>query len=335
MRSRSRIFADKSISSMLAAIEVYNKPNFEYREEAFSILVINAWEILLKARILLIEQNNLSSVLLYENRRLKNGKFSKKLYVAKNRSGSNKTIGLFQSLDKLTSQYGESIPKKVRKNLELLYEIRNNATHFINKGPAISKMVQELGAACLKNYMKLIREWFDIDLSAYNFFLMPLSFFSLEGKVNTINLSPDERKVFDFISKEIATGIGKNEENLEDKLEDYNVSLEVKFKFIRSKEAFGGVTASQKRSGTPVTITEEDLSEKYPWSYNNLTTYLENRYEDFKRNAKYHEIRKILEENEQFCKTRYLDPRRQIKPIKKFYNPSIVSEFDKHYVRKV
>lgn len=32
---------DKSLSSILAAIEIYNKPNFLYREEAFAILSVN------------------------------------------------------------------------------------------------------------------------------------------------------------------------------------------------------------------------------------------------------------------------------------------------------
>ena len=37
---------DKSIVAMLAAIEVYNKPTFSFREESFSILAVNAWELL-------------------------------------------------------------------------------------------------------------------------------------------------------------------------------------------------------------------------------------------------------------------------------------------------
>ena len=51
MKSRSRTLYDKSLSAMLAAIEVYNKPDFFYREETFAILAINGWELLLKARI--------------------------------------------------------------------------------------------------------------------------------------------------------------------------------------------------------------------------------------------------------------------------------------------
>lgn len=42
---------DKSIGSMLSAIEIYNKPDFKYREETFAILAVNSWELLLKARI--------------------------------------------------------------------------------------------------------------------------------------------------------------------------------------------------------------------------------------------------------------------------------------------
>ena len=39
MRPRAHQMLDKSISAMLAAIEVYNKPTF---------LAVNAWELLLK-----------------------------------------------------------------------------------------------------------------------------------------------------------------------------------------------------------------------------------------------------------------------------------------------
>ena len=41
--------AEKSVQAAIAAIEIYNKPNFSYREEAFALLMSNAWELLLKA----------------------------------------------------------------------------------------------------------------------------------------------------------------------------------------------------------------------------------------------------------------------------------------------
>lgn len=48
---------DRSLAATLAAIEVYNKPNFSYREEVFAILAINGWELLLKARLLFESEN--------------------------------------------------------------------------------------------------------------------------------------------------------------------------------------------------------------------------------------------------------------------------------------
>lgn len=49
---RYAALVDKSLQACSAAIEIYNKPDFRYREEAFSILMLNAWELLLKARVL-------------------------------------------------------------------------------------------------------------------------------------------------------------------------------------------------------------------------------------------------------------------------------------------
>lgn len=55
---------DKSIASMISAIEIYNKPDFQYREETFTILAINAWELLFKAHILKL--NNYKTRSIYE-----------------------------------------------------------------------------------------------------------------------------------------------------------------------------------------------------------------------------------------------------------------------------
>jgi hypothetical protein len=48
--SLSKVIAEKSVHAALAAIEIYNKPDFYFREEAFSLLMTSAWELLLKAK---------------------------------------------------------------------------------------------------------------------------------------------------------------------------------------------------------------------------------------------------------------------------------------------
>lgn len=42
---------DNSLAAMLAAVEVYNKPQMTYRDEVAVMLVVNAWELALKATL--------------------------------------------------------------------------------------------------------------------------------------------------------------------------------------------------------------------------------------------------------------------------------------------
>ena len=51
---------------MLSAIEIYNKPDFKYREETFAILAINSWELLLKARLLKLNSYRINSIYCYK-----------------------------------------------------------------------------------------------------------------------------------------------------------------------------------------------------------------------------------------------------------------------------
>ncbi len=134
MKSRARTLAGKSIDAMLAAVEIYNKPNFAYREESYAILAINSWELLLKARILQLSKNRMSSILKYQRRQRADGTLSEKRYRVKNRSGTHLSVGMFGAIDLLQSEYGDKIDSAVRENLELICEVRVNAVHFMNKG---------------------------------------------------------------------------------------------------------------------------------------------------------------------------------------------------------
>ena len=42
---------DNSLAAMLSAVEVYNKPQMTYRDEVTVMLVVNAWELALKATL--------------------------------------------------------------------------------------------------------------------------------------------------------------------------------------------------------------------------------------------------------------------------------------------
>jgi hypothetical protein len=172
----------KSVAACISAIEIYNKPDFKYREETFSILLVNAWELLLKARVLFLNDNKPRSIQEIGN----DGR------PISNRSGNAKTIDIHKAINVLVTQ--KELDERCRQNLRLLVEIRDNAVHYVNKSFQFSKRVQEIGTAALKNYVVAIGEWFQLDLSQYNFYLMPMSFFH-PFEANSFSITSHDKEI--------------------------------------------------------------------------------------------------------------------------------------------
>ena len=174
---------DKSISCMLSAIELYNKPDFKYREDTFAILAVNAWELLLKSQLFKYFKYSFKAICKIEPTKTKKGTNHKtKTKISLNRCGNRKTLDIESVLCKLNKE--KSLPQEVINNIEALIELRDNAIHFVNT-ESISKQIQELGFACIKNYMTFIDDWnIKIDLSKYNLYLMPLAYINEKTIVN-------------------------------------------------------------------------------------------------------------------------------------------------------
>ena len=179
MKSKSRELLDKSVSAMIAAIEIYNKPDFLYRGETFAILAINSWELLLKSKWLTDHKNKMNSLYVMETVKNKDGSNSKRKRVKITRSGNPFTHSVDYIAKKLIEK-GE-LDKAVFDNIQALIELRDSAIHFYNYSLKFNMRIQELGTATLHNYVLLYKKWFRKDLSQYNFYLMPLSFIRGEG----------------------------------------------------------------------------------------------------------------------------------------------------------
>lgn len=327
MKSRSRSMLDKSISAMLSAIEIYNKPDFKYREESFSILCINAWELLFKSKVLSLSSNKIASLYAMEYRTLKNGTKSKLARPRPNRAGNPMSISMYEAIRIITEEFGSEIDKAVIDNVTALTEIRDNSIHFINDDIMLSIKIQELGSASLQNYANLVKSWHGDILAKYNFYLMPISFFRSFDEAPGVLLNPKEKKVLDFISR-------AEKHYDDDEVGSYNLTLRVDVKLhkVKSDTALP-IQYSSDSDATRIIITEQDISEKYPWDYKNLTTKLNRRFRNFKQNQKYHTLRKALEANDKFAHKRYLTPGSTTGIPKIFYNPNILKEFDSHYDR--
>lgn len=309
---------------MVSAIEIYNKPDFKYREETFSILAINAWELLLKAKWLKDNKNAIRSLYVTEKRTRPNGKAYKHAKVRLTGSGNPFT----HSLDYLAKRMAEkkTLADAAHKNIIALCEIRDSSVHFYNKSGVFAIRLQEVGSASVKNYATAARSWFGVDFSQYNFYLMPLAFVTPQKSADALLLSKEEKNVASFISSLEAA----NDPNA-----DYAVSVNVELKFLRSKadEAIK-VQVTNDPSAPKVQLTEEHLKDKYPLNYATLTVACSARYSDFVQNQKYHDLRKPLKADKRYCHVKKLDPDNPKSVKQEWYSQAVFNVLDTHYTVK-
>ena len=96
---------EKSIEAFILGLEVYNKPTIKYRIEGFSFFIVNAWELMLKAKML---------------------KDGKSIYFKDNHS---RTL----SIENVINEVYPNKTQPLRINLEKIIVLRNTSTHFITE----------------------------------------------------------------------------------------------------------------------------------------------------------------------------------------------------------
>ena len=324
MKARSQELVDKSVAAMISAIEIYNNPDFKYREETFSILAINAWELLLKAKWLKDNNNAIRSLYVTEKRLRPNGKPYKHAKVKMTGSGNPFT----HSLDYLAKRMAEkkTLADAAHKNIIALCEIRDSSVHFYNKNGVFAIRLQEVGSASVKNYAKAAQTWFGVDFSQYNFYLMPLAFVHPQQPSGALLLSKEEKNGASFISSLEAAN---------DPTADYSVSVNVELKFLRSKADDAiKVQVTNDPTAPKVQLTEEHLKDKYPFNYATLTAACSARYCDFVQNQKYHNVRNPLKADKRYCHVKKLDPDNPKSLKQEWYSQAVFNVFDKHYTVK-
>jgi hypothetical protein len=315
----SNEMAEKSVHASVAAIEIYNKPDFLFREEAFSMLMTNAWELLLKAKWLADHAED--EACLFEQKPDGAARVS--------RCGNPCTHGLGFLAERLVADKDSGFDRAAYDNVLALIEIRDTSAHFIHKDLHLGKRVLEVATASLRNFLVLTGEWFQIDLSRYNFFLMPLSFYHGFEAITATSISkqPDQvKRLIAYLDKLVQESPETGSKH---------VALTIETKFVRAKEASAIAFRWTDNPDAPaVKLSEEDVLRNYPMTYRELTELLRRRYVDFREAEKYHQLRRKIEQEKKYCITRALDPRNPKSSRQRFYNTNIVAEFDRHFTKR-
>lgn len=317
-----RALLDKSISCMLSAIELYNKPDFKYREDAFAILSVNAWELLLKSQLFKCNKYTFKAICKTEPLKTKAGtNHKRKTIISLNRCGNKKTLDIESVVKKLSE--AKPLPKEVINNIEALIELRDNAIHFINP-ESISKQIQELGFACIKNYMTFIDDWnIEIDLSKYNLYLMPLAYIN-EKTIVDASLNCEAEHFLSFIKKLRTDETGSSYDVL--------LSIDVQFKKGNSLDAIPVKTT--KDSDLTITLSEEDFQKQYPWSYKKVAEESRKRYSNFKQAREFNDAMAEIKNNPKLAKERKLYPDKPNSAKTYYYSTNVWIILDKYFTRK-
>lgn len=150
---------ENSVDGYVLALETINRLSIKYRVETFAYLICNAWELMLKAKII-------------QDTGKKNA-----VYYKKKRGEPRRSLSLRDCLKRVFPDDFDP----TRRNIELVADLRDEATHLVIS--EIPNDVLALLQACVLNYHTRLGEWWGISLSER----IPVGMMTL-----VYDLSPDE-----------------------------------------------------------------------------------------------------------------------------------------------
>lgn len=325
MKSRSSMMASKAGQALTAAICAFNRPNDPYRIEQFAILLGNAWELLLKARILQLNKNSLSAIAVYEQKRLQGGTLGQKRYRKKSRSGNTMTIGALPAFDRLVNKNAEPVPAVVRENFEAVIEIRDTCVHFVHVSSAVLFEAHEVFTASVSNLLELMREWFDLSYDHLGPTYLPLA---LAGKDLEVLAKGSEQRLVSFLQQgKRSTAAGESER--------FHFGLRVTVEAKKSSSQ-GAAQYRLTRDSTAqsLRLEEEDFRDRFPWTYEQVRSRCKDRYTDFKQNKAFHDAIGIVKQDPTLHHRRLLNKDNPKSSGQDFYSPNIWKVLDKHWRRR-
>ncbi len=328
----SRALLANAKAAMFAAIEVHNKPIFRYRYEVCTLLVMNAWELLLKA---------------YIARELRSVKLFKK-------DGTTKPFN--ESLDCVASALGKNFTP-VKYNLEILYEYRNKVAHFYRE--QLDIVVLGLLKASVIFFCEFIEVHFGQSLQEEaNLVLLPIGFSSPISPLDFISTKSAAK----HCSEEVKTFLGsikKSSEALQEQGIDDSIIVNFSIALVNESRIKNADLTAAINNAVPqgnviavhniisaanltsdvsaklVRLSEESVyGDIFTDAYYDVVGNAREMFEDFVQNAEFNEIMRGLKKNENLMRTRLLNPRNPRGARQNFYSKQIYVELAKHYKQR-
>lgn len=320
-----------AIAAYFAAVEIHNKPNIPYRYQTVSLLMTNAWELILKAYIKKYDKAH-------------------QIYL---KEDPQRTITFDKALDYVEQHINKTQPKHftaTQKNLFLLEEYRNCYTHYYSD--EIEPLIFMVIAKAAINFVSFVKEYFDKDIGAdEGLYILPIGF-SLPFKVEDFlsrkaKKYPETAETNSFINSIVRATTELDNEGIN---EAVVVGFDLLLNQVKRDTNHAILAAIVKNtedatpfvkktqiilSGDPnaqkMTVSEQKITELYPLRYSDVCNRCRESIPNFKKGKHFNAIMNNLNLNAQYCHERRLDPENPNSTQKRFYTESIVEEIKRQY----
>ncbi len=306
-----KLLLDASQAAMFAGIEIHNKPNISYRYPTAIILIINAWELALKAYVY---------------------KFigKKKIYE----EDGKHTIS-FKKANGLVKENIITTDKNylaVYANLEKLNEYRCSNVHYANS--ELDPVIFMLMAKAVLNYHEFLKKHFNKDVSdSDNLIILPVGFKLPFDPIEYLKQDYGDAQN-DFVNDVIQTIRDLKDDDIEDSIV---IGFSVFTESIKKVSNADIVAAIDQANGTvqltrtyrvtddpnaPLVRMEPNLP---PLRYEDVRTRVKQQKPDVKFGKIFNAVMKEIKKDKTLCQVRYLDPRKQSGTKTEYYTESAIA----------
>lgn len=323
-KSVTKLLLDSSEAALFAGIEIHNKPHISYRYPTSVILIINAWELALKAYVYkyighkkIYEKGNSGYTI----------PFTKALILTKDHINNAKQNRFFPA---------------VYENLMLLNDYRNSNIHFYEN--SLDPIIFMLISKAVLNYDEFVKMYFKRDITRNdNLIILPVGFRLPFDPVEY--LKQDYGKAHnDFVNTVIQTVRSLADDGVK---ENIVIGFDVYTASQKKIETADLIAAIDKENGSIVLTKDIRLTDDpkapamrlgqdfLPLTYNDVRDRIREKRPDIKFGTIYNKVMKQVKQDEKLSRPNYLDPKRKNGQKKYFYDEAAVDAVIKYYDEEV
>lgn len=290
----TKLLLDSSLAAMLAGIEIHNKPNIAYRYPTANILIINAWELALKAYV----YKYIGKKRIYDDDGVHTIAITKANELVKN------------DITKTDKNY-----LSVYENIRELNEYRCSHVHFANS--SLDPIIFMLMGKAVLNYNEFIKKYFNKDItSSDDLIMLPIGFKLPFNPIDYLKQDYGESQN-EFVNDVINTIRTLKEENVTDSIV---VGFNLFTASVKKIDNSDIVAAIDQIEGTvklqrTYRITDDPTAPAVrmtpdlpPLRYYSLREKIKAKAPSLKFDNKFNRIMRSIKNNPKYCITNYADP---------------------------